>query len=340
MPGFSARDFAEFNGLLAAGVERGLAVEPALDLLAGQARSRTVGDALRRVVADLKDGKPLEKALETAAGLVPPEYPALVAAGAASRALAPLLRQVESYHALLARIRERFTRFLLYLGLGFFVALLVVGLVGVAGSRLYQEQNRGWHWRETEGVRLAAWLHDHHLLAFGLLGVGMGAGLGLALLLLRWASRRGIGYWIPVWGPLFRSRDVAVLCGVAALRLRSGATAVAALEAAAQTTSNRRARREIEAAARRVSDGVPLSEALFYRRWFPRTLVWALSVGERRGDVADVLDGFARIYRSELDRRFEVIFLLLTPLGILALGNLVLGVVLTVILPILSWGVW
>ncbi len=339
MPAFSARDFSEFNGLLAAGVERGVSLEPALELLADQARSGRVGDALRRVMAGLREGKPIEQALHAAAGAVPDEYPALVASGVASNSLAAVLRQVESHHALLARVRERAARFAMYLAIGGVLGLAVLAFLAVpVGEAIRESQDL----HSTYGIRPAPdwdgmqWLRDHHRgVLLGLGGLLLGA-LGMLLGALRWLSRRGIGYWLPVWGPLFRSRDLALFCSVAAMRLRGGAAVPAALEAAAAASPNRRARRELEAAKARAVDGAALSDALYYRRWFPRTLAWAVSVAERRGDLPDVMDGFARIFQAELDRRFEVVFLLLTPLGMLALGNLVFAVALLVFVPLLG----
>ena len=81
MAGLSSSEFAEFNGLLASVIERGLGLESAVGLLSDQAGSRRVRDALERVKRALGEGASLPQALEAAPRLFPEEYRALVRAG-------------------------------------------------------------------------------------------------------------------------------------------------------------------------------------------------------------------------------------------------------------------
>jgi general secretion pathway protein F len=171
--------------------------------------------------------------------------------------------------------------------------------------------------------------------------VGLACGLlvlftGVAVPLLAWFSRRRPGYWIPLWGRLLRARDLGLACSVLGLRLQAGATAPVALRSAAAALPNRHARRQLEEAARRVEEGASLSDALFYLRWFPRSLAWGVSLGERRGELPSVVAGFAKIYGAETERGFEMLFVLLAPLGVVALGNIAFLAAMFVLVPIFS----
>src|SRR6185369_8788762 len=93
--------------------------------------------------------------------------------------------------------------------------------------------------------------------------------LFLALLyriLQRWALAGWIGYVLPVWGSIQKSRDLARFCCALGLRLRSGAPMVEALLAARDAVANRRFRRLADKLLRRVGDGEALSTALYYDR--------------------------------------------------------------------------
>ena len=118
-----------------------------------------------------------------------------------------------------------------------------------------------------------------------------------------------------------------------AIRLGAGSPLPEALADAGRSVRNAHARRRIEDLSRRVREGEGLSSALFYDTFFPRTLAWAVSMGEARGEVADIFDTFARLYAAELDRTFGLVLQILTPLGLLALGNVALFAGVLVLAP-------
>jgi type II secretory pathway component PulF len=133
----------------------------------------------------------------------------------------------------------------------------------------------------------------------------------------------GSSYWVPVWGRIMRSRDLSLVCAAMALRLKAGATIPDALGDARAALSNGAGRRVLDRVRSRVEEGGKLSEAMFYERFFPRTLAWAVSLGESRDETPDVLRTFAETYSDELQWDFEVAQAMLTPIGIFVMANLV-----------------
>jgi general secretion pathway protein F len=319
MTAFPAAEFAEFNALLASAAERGLPLEPALALLAAQAGSPRVRAALETVHRGLRDGKPLPEALR-ACPEFPPDYAALVEAGLAGGRLADVLRGAATHHGLVARVGAKFRRFGIYLALGFGLALALFGVgAGLSGrldhlvGDLYGFRGREESWFE--------WMVRNPF---------------RVLALLRFATRRRPGYWIPLWGRLLRSRDLALFCNVMGLRLAGGATLPDALASAGAAVPNRHARRMIGKLAERSREGASLSDALFYVRWFPRTLAWSVSLGERRGELPQVFSALGKVYGSETDRAFEMLFVILTPLGLVAVGNLAFFAVFATLAPFIQ----
>jgi general secretion pathway protein F len=333
MPRFTEREFADFSGLLASVVERGMDLVPAFDLLVEQGRQRGVREALSGAREALREGVPLPDALG-AAGF-PAEYCALVRAGQDAGRLAEVLRSVETYHSLRARVSRQMRRLGAYLATGLCFFLLVMGFVRMWGQR-FGESWVALNIAPTLVDRVTMWFLDHWwaiVAVVGLLVAGCLAGI-------RWiqrATRLGrVAYWIPAWGRIQRSRDLAIFCTALALRIRAGAALPQALESAAQALPNAWSRGIAGRVTKRVREGESLSTALFYENFFPRTLAWAVSLGESRNDVPGVVASFARLYSSELERNFEVLLQVLTPLGILAMGNLVFLAVMLVLIPLIS----
>jgi type II secretory pathway component PulF len=347
MPRFPWSEFAELNGLLARAAERGLELGPAIELVAGQARSDSGRAALEGVARALRDGVALPDALARYPDRFPDDYRALIAAGMAGGRLAEVFRQAQSHAVLRARIREKTTRVVVYL-LGIaFLAQVVIAIMGVLGRHV-----AAWY---TGFQDMFSWYFEFYgddpggdPLVRGMAWVGryapvlMGGLAGLMLLLTlawmgvqRWKRLAWIADRTPVWGRVRKGRDLALFCTAMALRLRSGAALPDCLREAEGTVSTGRVRRGVRALARRVGEGESLSGALFYETRFPRTLAWAVSLAEGRGDVPAVFDTFARIYTSEMERNYEILLQVLTPLGVLFLGNVTLAAALLAMTPFL-----
>jgi type II secretory pathway component PulF len=327
-----SQELARFSGLLASAVERGMPLAGAVELLAGQSGPGPFRRALEEAVRALREGVPLPDALARA---LPADYCALVRVGLDGPGLAPVLRATETYYGLLARAAWIVRRFALWLSLmGVLTAVACAGLV-YSGSRfaeVYEAVKVPLPYL-TLGVM---WLSKHAGWAFlGLLFLAaLSAGAFSGLRRSAWIA--SALYWIPGWGPVSKSRDLSRFCTLLSIRLRAGATLPEALDAVSAAIPNARVRKlllELRDCAR---EGERLSNGLFYRSFFPRTLAWAVSLSEARGDLPDTLEAFGRLYASDLERAFDAFFALLTPLGIMGLGNLAAFFVVSFILPLVS----
>jgi general secretion pathway protein F len=332
MPSFPPGEFAEFNALLASAAERGLPLEPVLALLAGQAGTPRLRSALEAVRRGLKDGKPLPEALREV-----PEFPngyvALVEAGHSSGRLPEVLGQASAYYSLLSRVRQRFGRLLLYLAFGALAAVLLFAGAGFFAHQL----NTGIDFRDLFGSGWEdfgpMWMSTHpgQFIVYSVGGLGILG--GVVFLVLALMSKGRMGYWIPLWGSVLRSRDLSLFCAVAGLRLSAGAGTLEAFRSARDAVPNRHARRLVDRAIRKLEEGATPSDALFYVRWFPRVLAWNVSLGEKRGELPKALASSARIHGAQMERGFEMLLVALGPVGILVLGNVCLVAAMAALAP-------
>jgi len=333
----SAREFAEFNGLLCSVVEKGLPLPPAVDLMAGVVRHRGLGDALRGVARALGDGATLPDALGRFPDTFPPDYCALVRAGVESGRLADVLRTSRNHQTFLARVRSKMSRLMLYLLAGAFMGELVLVFAVMMGRHIarvneyYMNQLQFYSKPELvevmESTMGSAWI----------LLVAWPTAIALGFLFYKFVQRSAragwIGYALPVWGRIQKSRDLATFCCAMALRLRSGSPVPEALQSARDSVRNRRFRRLVDQLIRRIEEGESLSSAMFYLTFFPKTLAWGVSLGEENGEVPRAFDTFSELYTKEMERNFSLLQEFLTPLGILAVGNVALLGALMILTP-------
>lgn len=321
----SPREFAEFNGLLSSLVEKGLPLAPAVDLMAGVVRDGVLRRALRGVAQALGEGVPLPDALARFPEAFPPEYCALIRAGVDSGRLAEALRTSQVHLDLRARLRSKMVRMLLYLLAVAIIGELVLVITVIAGRYVSNVNNQIYvqlEIRERQPLSeiLSSTLESGWILTIAW-PLAVLAAAGAYWVLQKWTTVGWIGYILPFWGPIQRSRDLALFCCALGLRLRSGAPMVAALRSAKDSVPNRRFRRIADQLIHRVEEGESLSSALYYLSFFPRTLAWAVSLGEENGEVPRTFDTFTTLYTTQMERNFEVCQEILSPLGLLVVGN-------------------
>ncbi|MCC9601496.1 type II secretion system F family protein [Stieleria sp. JC731] len=83
-------------------------------------------------------------------------------------------------------------------------------------------------------------------------------------------------------------------------------------------------------------DGLSASEALFRADFLPPEAAQMMATGERTGRVAEVLEDIGQFYETEGGRKTKRLVIALEPTIILAMGIVVAGVVMSVMLPLLE----
>ena len=330
----SAKALAEFNGAMASAVERSLPLEIALDLLADQASGRRMKEALSAAAGRVREGMPLPEALGRNPDLFPADYCARIKAGLEAGVLAEILRSCQAEAEFRDRMGRQIRKVLSYFAVtGAFCIIAVLSYGSIAGS-YFDVLEGNLRIPLPRVTRSVAWLVRHPAASALLSVLPMLLAAGILQAFRKSVLGGRFAYLLPVWGPLQKSRDLAVFVSTLALSLRAGMSLPAALTSAAEALRNRHARSQIERVRLRLAEGESLSSALYYVAFFPKTLAWAVSLGEERNELPGTLERFARLYAADQERHFEIAYQLLTPLGYLVLGNGVLWGAFAVVLPI------
>jgi general secretion pathway protein F len=145
-------------------------------------------------------------------------------------------------------------------------------------------------------------------------------------------------FWLtlPILGKLARGYNAARFAGTLAMLAAAGVPILKALQAAAETLSNRSMRTDALDALIMVREGAPLASALAQKKRFPGLLSMFARLGEQTGQLPVMLDRAARQLSTEVQRRALQLATLLEPLLIVAMGVIVMLIVLAVLLPIIQ----
>jgi general secretion pathway protein F len=133
-----------------------------------------------------------------------------------------------------------------------------------------------------------------------------------------------------------RSYNSARFASTLAMLASAGVPILKALQAAAQTLSNRAMRTDALDALVLVREGAPLASALAQKKRFPGLLAMFARLGEQTGQLPVMLQRAAKQLSTEVQRRAMQLATLLEPLLIVAMGLMVMLIVLAVLMPIIQ----
>ena len=141
---------------------------------------------------------------------------------------------------------------------------------------------------------------------------------------------------IPIVGRLARDYNAARFASTLAMLAGAGLPILKALQAAAETLSNRAMRADALDALLLVREGAPLASALAQKKRFPGLVSMFARLGEQTGQLPVMLQRAAVQLSNEVQRRAMALATILEPLLIVAMGLVVMLIVLAVLLPIIQ----
>ncbi len=162
---------------------------------------------------------------------------------------------------------------------------------------------------------------------------------------MKWTrSKEGRPPWhrfvlrMPVVGELVRTINVSRFARTLGTMLKSGVPMLRALDTAKQIVGNVMIQRAVEDAKQAVTEGDSLASTLKKSGQFPATMIHMVAVGERAGQLEQMLERVATTYESEVDTKLSRMTGLLEPLMLVVMGGAVAFIVFSILQPIMDLG--
>lgn len=325
-----------FSQELLALVASGVSVVEAIETLVEKEARPAVRDTLHAVLTQLQEGKPLSLALETLPQAFPPLYVATVRASERTGALQEALGRYITYASQLETLRARLVSAAVYpvmlIGVSLLVILFLMGYVVPRFAHIYEDVGGDLPFMSRVLLQIGQGIEAYGgwLLA-GLISLvialGQGGGRWLRAQLLRQLWR------IPALGEILRVFQLTRLYRTLGMLLRGGVAAVPAMEMVGGLLDAGLAARLREAAAA-VREGQPLSQAFAQVGLTTPVALRMTRVGERAGNMGEMLERVAVFHDEELARRADWLTRLLGPVLMLIMGLLIGAIVVLMYLPI------
>jgi general secretion pathway protein F len=341
---FSTTGLTVWTRQLAGLVGSGLPLERALTALGDEAEDQKQRELVAHLKSEVNAGQTFARAL----GSVPREfdevYRGVVAAGEQSGALGKVLERLADDLEDRQALRAKLIGATLYPAIVSVIAILIViflvTYVVPQVASVFTNSKRALPFLTVAMLAISDFLRHWGWLLL----VGLVAGFALLASSLRNAAfrERFDAAWLtlPVVGRLARGYNAARFAGTLAMLAGAGVPILKALQAAAETLSNRAMRADAMEALVQVREGAPLASALAGKKRFPGLLAMFSRLGEQTGQLPLMLERAARQLGAEVQRRALQTATILEPLLIVVMGGVVMLIVLAVLLPIIQLNTW
>lgn len=322
----------------------GLPLERALTALMEEAPDRRQQELLALLRSEVNAGVPFAQALSRAPREFDGVYRAVVAAGEQTGALGQVLESLaddlEAQQALKAKLLAATLYPAIVSLLSVVIVVFLVTYVVPQVASVFVGSKRALPGLTVMMLAISGFIRHQGWMLLALFVVAA-SGAHLALKVPALALKADAAWLrLPLVGRLARGYNSARFAGTLAMLAGAGVPILKALQAAADTLSNRAMKDDALKALVQVREGAPLASALADKRRFPGLLAMFARLGEQTGNLPLMLQRAAQQLGGEVQRRALALATLLEPLLIVVMGGMVMLIVLAVLLPIIQLNTW
>ena len=337
---FNATALAIWTRQLAGLVSSGLPLERALSSLSDEAEKAPERELVAMLRAEVNGGTPFGKALAQHPREFSDIFVSVIGVGEQSGNLGLVLERLaddlEEQHALKSKLIGAALYPAIVSLVAVVIVLFLVTYVVPQVANVFAGSKRALPLLTVIMINTSAFLRSYGWL----LALALAAGVfSLRLALANDPFREKFdAAWLnlPLLGKMSRSYNSARFASTLAMLASAGVPILKALQAAAQTLSNRAMRSDALDALVLVREGAPLASALAQKKRFPGLLAMFARLGEQTGTLPLMLQRAAKQLSTEVQRRAMQLATLLEPLLIVAMGLVVMLIVLAVLMPIIQ----
>ena len=334
----SATELALFSRQLAALLSAGVQLVDALGTLSEQAAKAGVKKMLSQVRERVREGSSLADALSAHREVFSELYIGMVRAGETAAALEPVLGRLAEYSErqseFISKVRGALTYPIIMMCVGMAIMFFLVTYVVPQVALIFQQSHAALPLATRVLIGLSDFLTSYWIEVL-LAVAALAAGVATAL-----RTRRGRHLYdravlaSPYLGPTVIRIICARFARTLSTLLASGVQLLPALDAVKGVVTNSLLREAVEQSRDSIREGHGMGQTLAQSGLFPPLLVEMVKVGERSGELEQMLDRVADNYEHEVSTSLAQVTTVLEPLMTLMMAGVVVFMMLAVLMPI------
>ncbi len=336
----SQLDVAVATRQLSVLLRSGVPLVEALSALIEQLDHPELKNAFTDTRNQVNEGSTLANALKAHPKIFPSLYVNMVAAGEASGTLEEVLGRLAEFLDDQTRLQSKVRGALAYpIVMAVVVVLILFLMMSVVVPKvtaIFENFNQTLPWY----TRLLIFVSDIFSNYWWLLAALL---IGGIYWFRRWqATDEGRRKWdlfvleIPLFGPLLIMVAVARFSRTLATLLSSGVPVLTAMDITRNVLGNTELMRVVEDARESVREGEGIAKPLRQGDRFPPIVTHMIAVGERTGQLEEMLIHVADAYDQQIEVRVGALTSILEPLLIVVMGAVVGGIAFAILMPLLQ----
>ncbi len=332
------REVTIFTEQLASLLKAKVPLLEAMSVLCGQTENVNLKEIISYSVSEIRDGKTLSQSLSKYPKVFPILYINMLESGEKGGVLDETLLRLSDF-----RNKQEETKAKVAAALVYPIFIIMVGIASVfvlltfvipRMSSLFSETGQALPLPTRILLSISAVLKNYWYW-----------GLIAASAVFFSFKKRGIGNkekvaWdnfklkLPVVGDFVKKSVMSEFSRTLALLLTSGIPLFQALHMTIPTLDNEIIKSELDLVYKGIVDGASFEQSMKKSSWFPNFMVNMLAVGEKGGNLKEVLLDVAAFYERETNRVTKTITSLIEPAIILVMGLVIGFIVMAMLLPI------
>lgn len=337
-------DIMNFSRQMTTMMSAGIPISEALGMQAAGMDKLSMRELLLGLRADVDRGEGLSGALNKRPTIFSPMFRGLVAAGEESGTLETVFSQLATFLEKSESTKKAIKKAMIYPIAVIVIALSITALILVKVVPVFQDMfEQGGQALPTPTqvvINISEFIQSVGFIAFLFI-----AGLAIFAFKQMVKSNEGLRYKVhkfllrlPVIGKLSELSNSSIFARTLATMYDSGTPMISALGTVAGATPNELFKEATLKMRQNVSIGQELNFAMRQSGLFPELVVHMVGIGEKSGNLSDMLYRVAETYEEDVDNAIDGMMSLIEPILIVILGVLVGGIVVAMYLPLFSMG--
>ncbi|MGE0791436.1 MAG: type II secretion system inner membrane protein GspF [Sandaracinaceae bacterium] len=332
-------DVALATRQLATLLKSGVTLVESLSALIDQMEKPEMKAAFTQTRDKVNEGTSFADALAMHPKIFKPLFVNMISAGEASGTLEAVLARLADFLESQAKLKNKVTSALAYPGFMFLMGIATAGIMMVVVvpkvTAIFEDFEQALPWY----TQLLIFASDVITGYWWLIIIVITSG---AFAFTRWRrTEAGRERWdkiildVPLFGPLNLMVAVSRFSRTLATLLKSGVPLLQAMEITRNVLENTELMRVIEEARTSIREGESIAAPLKRSGRLPPIVTHMIAVGERSGQLEEMLENVADSYDAQVEARVQMLTSLLEPMLIVIMGGMSAGIALSILMPLM-----
>jgi general secretion pathway protein F len=333
-------DVAAMTRQLATLVRAGIPLVDSISALVDQVEKEDLQRILTNVRERLNEGASFAAALEQHPKAFPSIYVSMVAAGEVSGTLEQVLERLADFLEAQARLKGKVSAALAYPVLMAIIGSVLMGVMMVAVvpkvTSIFESMDQALPWYTQALIFVSNTLAGYWWIIV--------PAIGLAIYLFRRWQKTPAGRFrwdsyslrAPIFGRIAMMLAIARFSRTLSTLLSAGVPLLKAMDISHKVLSNARLEKIVQEASGSIREGESIAEPLKRSGYFPPIVTHMIAVGEKSGQLENMLENVAISYDSQVEVRIQALTSLLEPLIIVFMGSSVGFVAFAILMPLIQ----